>query len=571
MNFRCDIENVDLKGISIDTLSCNFIQKNEEFVLNKFYFKNDDLRFYSNGNLGYNFFELQSFENSDKIKYFLKGDVFSLLKPVLPIIDEAKSTCLFTGEVRIIDDKISIGNSKFNLSKSSLSFLDKRNNLSDINIDLQVVDDSLSIKRCSFSTGQGVFTAKNKITNTESDLKIGMINLGEILMRTDSKGIMLYLANYQSQKSMTDIRISGRDSNCFKIIGPIDNPTFIGDIEVANGNFVYPPDSDNLFKWINNEDKKTQVKNDSNLNLNFDVNILFGENTRYQTYPLDILIKEKSYLKLTYFDGKWEVPDAYFTSESGDLELFGTNFSVDNIELELSTSQNKMNLLGSFEKKSSDGSLITLEITPRESENNDKLFGGLEFGLNSDNPDDTNFESIMVKARYNKKLEDLSGAEQSGILEDELLNLAEIGIGNTIINPLISPLEVKLRRYLKLEYFSIKSGLIKNVYNRYISNEDEPDEATDIQPESGSSAQDLLEFGTSIFLNNLTLQTGKSLTDNLFIDYKIKFEKGTNIETNDLIYYQDISFRYNLPKKYKINLTYNIDPFIKNNYSIMLD
>jgi hypothetical protein len=218
-----------------------------------------------------------------------------------------------------------------------------------------------------------------------------------------------------------------------------------------------------------------------------------------------------------------------------------------------------MKLKGTFYKKASDGSLITLNVTQLNDPHKDFL-QNLKVTLQSDNPNDKTNSQILAKLRYNRPLEDLSRAQQQTILQDEAIQLIGVNIGSSFIDPYLSPFESKMRKILHVDFFNISPGFIENVVNEYvINNQTSPDIPT--QTNYQANQNNIIHIGSTILLNNLSINMGKYVFRSIFIDYTALLQETTNLsKTTKLAVYHNTSLRVSLPWYWRLAYTFQIRP-----------
>ncbi len=226
-----------------------------------------------------------------------------------------------------------------------------------------------------------------------------------------------------------------------------------------------------------------------------DVKLIAGENVKYVTYPAKLRVVPGGYLHLMYDGLSFIAEEASFSSEQGTVDIFGTIFQVDKVNLTLVDSQNLLGLEGIFFKRAPDGSMITL--TAVTSNDLTKPFmERLQLNLASDNPEDKTISQILARLRYSGS--ETPDQKQGDILQDEALTLISGNLDASLFTPILSPVENYIRRTLHLDSFTINAGFLQNLYTEYTSNPKQFAEYTDMNELSS----DIAKFSSSILLNN---------------------------------------------------------------------
>ena len=252
-----------------------------------------------------------------------------------------------------------------------------------------------------------------------------------------------------------------------------------------------------------------------------------------------------------------------FIAEEGSVDIFGTKMKLDYMQIQLSRFTAGANISGTFYKKTADGSLITLNIY-NEVAGDDEV-GTLRFSLNSDNPNDR-ITDILSKLRYNRAMEDISADQKKTLLQDEVIQIAGMGLESAVMDPLLSPVENWIRKTLKLDYFHLQTDLVQNLFASYSSDDKSQYEVFD-------ESNEIAKFSSELFLNNLSVSMGRYITRDLFLDYETRVEKSQDIALQtEMGIFHEFSLRYQLPYKFRILYRYKIMPFTEENpHEIMLE
>lgn len=548
-------KNLNIFGIQADSLELICSQKKNRLeIVNFLAERKKQYKLQAFGALGYTFWNSKTYLDTNLVNLQFEGDLLHILANYFNGIQYAKSKSSIALEIGIVENGLSIREGTFLLSNAELKVKNQMELVDRIQIDWEIKNNFLQIKESRFRMGEGFFYITNKIDNDEEDFVLGMLNLGKFYARTDERGILLHIPGYMPFNSVVKAEISGRYGNHFKIIGPFDNLKLVGDVHVSHGGIMYPPDLDNILKLFGKitEERK---KNETITTYPFTLDIMFHvkDNIRYVTYPANIMVAPGNYLHLQYYDDSFHVENATFTSKEGLVNMFGTNLNVEQIDVQINPYFKGVHINGLLYKRALDGTIITMEVFHNPME---KQSSFLQFRLYSDNPNDGTLD-VLAKLRYNRSLDEISDAEKKTLIQDEVVQLAGLGLESAILDPLIYPLENQIRRLFRLDMFHVQTGIIKNFFNRYYFEREE--EKNFLLKEE---LDNITEFGSEMFLNNLTITIGKYLSQKLFLMYETKFEKPTDVAiTSKLGINHSFTLRYDLPKRYKVAYRYKIFPF----------
>ncbi|MBN1327593.1 MAG: hypothetical protein JW996_06555, partial [Candidatus Cloacimonetes bacterium] len=547
-----EINDAVLNGEPLNSLSISFVQSDSLLTLHHFNLSGPGkFNLNCSGEIGYNILNNNYIPESGVIELTGNGDLLRLLADQFEQIESASSKTEFNMIIGTGDNGLSMRTGQFSLSRGEMKLTDQLIPMENIETDFIVENDSLHIDTCKFMLGTGHIYLDNVITGTDKDFFLGMINLGQFLVHTGENAVLFHLDKYMPANTVANTVITGRNTDYLTISGPFDEIEILGDIHFSNGYGIFPSETENLLK-VFSKISGDESENVSGLPLKLDLMLYFDQNVYYVTYPLNLLVNEGSYLHLIYSEDNFWVKDAYFISEQGTIDIFGTLLNADYVQVTHSQFDLNPRIKATFYKIASDGTLITLEVMNLAEIKSSSSFK-LDFKLTSDNPTDSRMD-ILALLRYGRRVDEISGPQKKTMLQDEVLQIAGFGIESAFMEPLISPLENWIRQALKLDFFHLQTNLIQNIFNRYSS-----DETDYIVDEEGSRQTQLT---SDIFLDNLSIGMGKYLSRKLFLDYKVQFEKPQNLAlSSEIGVYHNISLRYDLPLRLKLVYKFSVLPF----------
>jgi hypothetical protein len=547
--------NLVVNNESLNALTIDIEQLDQELIINDLSLgPSTYFNIQGKGSLGYNLIRKQSYGSDETLNFDLNLDVLGYLRKEIELVDHVESKFIGFAEIKTNDEGINIQAAELKMIGGKLKLQDQPQLINRINMHFIIDDNMLYIVEMGFRMGKGGMSFRNEIMNNEEDFVLGNINLGHIYISSYNDGILLNVPSYSPKNTVTNIEVKGRNSNEFEIKGPFDDIHLTGDLIFKNGTGVYPAKSENLLKYVNtfmtkrdrksqrsysNYERMTEQRPRSDYPFTLDLVMRFTNNMRYVTYPLNLLVNPDSYLEISYKNGRWGVNSASFVSESGELEIFGTIFDANYVMVKITPFDFYPIIQGSFYKKAPDGTIYYLDISSDPSIDN--YLESFTLSLKSDNLEDKNIFQMLSKLRYGKSLDEISEQGEQAILQDEALQLFGVGLGSAFINPYLTPFETKIRKWMKLDSFDINPGFVQNLFNEYKS---------DSQTKLKGQDKDILRFSSSIFLNNLSVNFGKYLSNRFFLNYEAVFQEETDIfEKSNLYMYNNFSLRYDFPYK----------------------
>jgi hypothetical protein len=551
----------------LDSLYLDVVQQDSLLVINNLLAKNKkEIDFRAAGSVGYNFLRSTIYPDSSKLVLEYKGDLLRFLSKQIKLISYGKSKADFRFVFSTNEDGILLEDGFLKLEDGNMRIQNQIEQLEHVQIDLLFNENEMQIKKWQLFMGSGWLYISNQIA-AERNFEIANINLGQLLLKTSPEGVLVHIPDYMPNNSVANVVVKGRNSAEFIVKGPFYDIQLQGDIYFSNGRAIYPPNSENLLKmftqvtdikWPSRKPQPKAKEADEAKELPFELDLMmhFTDNVRYVTYPLDLKVNPESYLHLLYEDGKFQVPEAHFISEQGSVDILGTTMEADFAQVLISPYQKGVKISGSFYKKVADGTMITLDVF-NESSDGVYSINKLQYEFSSDNTNDKTLTSILARLRYGRGIDELSDTQRRVLLQDEVVQIAGLGVSNAIIDPLISPIENKIRQWLRLDYFYLQTDVIQNIFQRYSSpNVSEEAYVVEAKPSS------ITRSGYEMFMDNFSVGLGKYISDDIFLDYQAQFQKPEGLAvTSKMGIYHHFTLRYDLPYKFKLAYKYNILPF----------
>jgi len=504
------------------------------------------------GAINYNALYNEFYEGPEHLNLQVQGELFAWLNDLTPYIQEAKGKSFLSASIGTTEEQFLVSSGKINISNGYIQIKDQTEPCSNINIRGGFDNNRVIIEYGQIQMGEGKLVFNNIFEADNSDhFLVGFLDLGILRAMVEEPGIMINIPKYATPRSLTKVILKGQDSRYATIKGPFDQMKISGEAIASNTNVLYPPDTENLLTLATSmrSSNKKSSSEPAPLPFTLDAKLIAGENVKYVTYPAKLRVVPGGYLHLMYDGLSFIAEEASFSSEQGTVDIFGTIFQVDKVNLTLVDSQNLLGLEGIFYKRAPDGSMITL--TAVTSNDLTKPFmERLQLNLSSDNPEDKTISQILARLRYSGS--GTPDQKQGDILQDEALNLISGNLDASLFTPILSPVENYIRRTLHLDSFTINAGFLQNLYTEYTNNPKQFAEYTDMNELSS----DIAKFSSSILLNNLSISMSKYLGSSLFLDYMLTLQEATNLQKRTrILVSNEVSIRLILPHNYRMVYT----------------
>lgn len=515
------------------------------------------------GALDYNVFTNKVFDGEHTLDLQAEGLLFEWLDSSYDYIRNASGKTKLSLSLRALEEQLTVQSGKLIISDGYLVLDEQPEDIRNISIDADIVNNQVFFNTISAQMGNGILSAKNRFEeDTGSHFKLGMLDLGTLMVKVDEPGALLYVPEISPPRSKSRVVLRGQDAEFATVHGPFEDMRIWAEILVSDANIVYPPKTGNLLNLIyslRGSLTKAPHKEGESLPLPFTMDLLAiaQDNVKYATYPTNFLLLPGGYMHI-FYDGNRLLPqESSFTSEQGNMDFFGTKFTMEQLDFNITGSQKVMTINGSLTHESADGTLITLKVDTDMDEPQESIFKRVSFSLDSDNPDDRSTASILGRMRYNTSSEQLTATQQGNLLQDEALSLISENLNTSIISPILYPLENNIRRLLKLDDFSVRAGFIQNLFMEYSTDPNKLADLTDMD----QFMQNISQFSSSILLNNLSIRASKYLGRKFFLDYSLTLQEATDLQNRtEIVVSHDSSLRWYLPHQFRLAYNLKFEP-----------
>ncbi|MDD4309028.1 MAG: hypothetical protein PHO32_01475 [Candidatus Cloacimonetes bacterium] len=562
MDINADLQASDIsfEGYTVNTAIIKATQTPKLLQLDSLYvFANGLFELTGSGALDYNVVKNEFYEGNNVLKLDMVGQLFPWIDNITSYVEEAKGSSSISCVIGTFEEQFMFTGGNLEINNGFLRLKDQSEPLTGITLKGTFDKNRIIIERGQFQMGEGKLLFSNFFESESSDhFILGFLDLGIFRILVEEPGILANIPLFSPPRTLTNFVLKGRNSRFATVKGPFDMMKISAEVVVSNSSILFPPNTDNLLSLANTVRTAASKKIETEpapLPFTLDVMVTLGENVSYVTYPARLNLMQGGYLHLLYDGVDFAVEEANFSSERGSIDIFGTVFQVEKVDIKMVDSQDLLSVDGVFIKRAPDGSLITL--TASTSNDLSKSFmDRLEFSLSSDNPQDRTISQILARLRYSGSTAP-GAVNQNGMLQDEALNLISGNLDSTLLTPILSPVENFIRRKLKLDNFSISAGFIQNLYTQYSNDPDQLAKTTDMK----QFTSDVSQFSSSILLNNLSLSMSKYLGRRLFLDYNLELQEATDLEKRTrILITHETSIRLMLPKNFKLGYTFEFEP-----------
>lgn len=515
------------------------------------------------GALDYNILERTIYEGSHALNLQADGLLFEWLDNKYDYIRQASGKSSLVCSIRTLDDQLQVQSGKLLISDGKLDLEDQPEVIRNINIDADIIENKVLINSMTAQMGDGVLTVKNEFSDDPgSHLTAAMLDLGKLLVKVDDPGALMSIPYITTPRSKARVIMSGQNSEFATITGPFDDMQITAEVLVSDASIVYPPKTNNLLNLIysfrGSFSRAPEVeREDIPLPFNLDLMVRVQDNVKYATYPTNFVLMPGGHMHILFNGRKWLPQESTISSEQGTMDFFGTKFTVQELDFSITGAQKMVLIEGTLTHETADGSIVTLNINTDKTNPRESIFKRVKFTLGSDNPDDITAASILGRMRYNASSDELSANQQGSLLQDGALSLISENLNTSLLSPILYPLENNIRRWLRLDNFSIRAGFIQNLFTEYSN---DPNQLADYA-DMGQFMGNISQFSSSILLNNLSIYMGKHLGRRFFLDYTLTLQEATDLQNQtDIVVSHDTSLRWYLPYQFRLAYTLKYEP-----------
>lgn len=277
------------------------------------------------------------------------------------------------------------------------------------------------------------------------------LTVGALALSTDPRGVRVGIPGLMRPGDVGNVAARGRDGAPeFLITGPAEHPLLVGELELSDMTFAYPfLESGAGFGG-------------SFLSIaEWSVRMVAGRNLWYARPDATLNVERGGALDFlgTASDHTLCVAGRV-EARRGDVNYGGADFNVREASVEFPAFCEPPRFYIEAETRVEDGTTITLTMDSIEDDLTLATPGGTldesALTLSSDAPEDDTQDKILSKLQYGMSYELLEGEEQASLERKRAIDVVGSQIGGIIVRPLVSPIETRLRRDLRLDLVRIE-------------------------------------------------------------------------------------------------------------------
>jgi len=323
--------------------------------------------------------------------------------------------------------------------------------IEDVGIAAEIADGFVVSGRLEGRVADGALVIESRRAVTRDGvmlppLSIAGLDVGVLAISTGEEGVEASVPGLMLPDEFGDIVLRGLDGSPeFLVAGPEDLPRLIGEIEYSNMSFTYP--------FIESEDGGP---GDLLSGADWEIDMKAGRNLWYWRPDAEMRIERDSALRFRGAPSEETLClSGRVESTEGTVTYVNNDFDVSEAFVEFPPFCEPPRFYVEAATRVDDGTEITLSLNSFET-----VFTAAAPGapldesaviLASDSPDDRTQVEILTKLQYGVSTEMLAGEEQAAMERRRALEVVAAQIGGRVVRPLLSPVEARLRRQLRLD------------------------------------------------------------------------------------------------------------------------
>jgi hypothetical protein len=281
------------------------------------------------------------------------------------------------------------------------------------------------------------------------------IDLGVVALSTDPEGVRLHVPGLVQPDHVGVAAARGRDGGpAFLVAGPGDHPFLWGEIELSDMRFTYPFLGGSIGVG-------TRFLSDAE----WDVRLVAGRNLWYEREDSTLRVERGGALDLVGVPSEHALCVAgRVAATAGSVTYMGEEFDVETAIVDFPAFCEPPRFTVEASARVEDGTRINLAMDSTEG---DLMLAGpgvtldeSAIVLRSDAPEDDTQEKIISKLQYGVSYDVLRGDEQASLERKQALDAVGSQIGGRIARPLLSPIEARVRRALRLDLVRIQVDFV---------------------------------------------------------------------------------------------------------------
>jgi hypothetical protein len=489
----------------------------------------EEVRFSGYGEVPYGFGEGEELG----VELQCEGNLLSLLPYVVPGIVDAEGTGKASillvgtiGDLTAIDGSVTITNGYIEPEL----LVDR---MKDVDVDARFEDGVLVLDSFTCEVGDGAIEARSFVRPKRQGemlepLVLSGIYIGGVGIKSTKGGISVNIPNVMRDGEWASASIMGQGGEEYLYLtGPYENPLIWGRFRVESADFMLPE-----------VEEESEIPNSLVQRAQWDLEIVFGKSVWFINPRANVEVQEGTTVLVlgSRYDGSWK-PMGTIHARKGTLTFLGNDFILEEGRVEFPRFESgPPRIIGKARTRVEDGTEITLTLDTGlaglEELAEEAIWSEQVIQLSSDRPaeDDTQ-EKIWEKLLYGRPAEEVPESERFEFAREEVTAVMGQEVSELIVQPIIRPIEHRLRRALNLDLLRIKVQFAKHVIEQleWFRSEDEPSSYTP-------------------FLNDTGIAMGKYFSRDLFLGYEALVQ---NLQRD--VGQVELGFRHELSMEYRLS------------------
>jgi hypothetical protein len=409
-------------------------------------------------------------------------------------------------------------------------FLDRMTNVA---LEAKFEDGVLTLDRFTCNAGKGTIEAESFIRPKRGELLLeplvlSGIYMGGIGIKTTKDPINVNIPDVMREGEWAKARIMGQgEEEYLYVAGPYETPFIWGRFMIENADFLLP-DVEEESSGPNTLAQRTE----------WDLEVVFGKGVWFTNPRADVEIQEGTTVLVlgSRRDGSLR-PMGTIHARKGTLTFLGNDFVLEEGRVEFPRFEaTAPRITGKAMTRVEDGTEITLTLdtglADLEALEEETIWSEQVITLSSDRPtEDNTQDKIWEKLLYGRPVEEVPESERFEFARQEVTAVMGQEVSELIVQPIIRPIEHRLKRALNLDLLRIKVYFAKHVIEQleWFRSEDEPSSYTP-------------------FLNETGIAMGKYFTRDLFLGYEALVQ---NLQKD--VGEVELGFRHELSMEYRLS------------------
>jgi hypothetical protein len=460
------------------------------------------------------------------------GDPLALLAEATPLAESAAGEGTMSAYLVGNRDGVAVARGELRASARTVTPSALFGELTDVSASVTVVDGAVasgSIEGLVDGTLVRLESRRDASVDGRALESLSMFGLdvGVLALSTDPEGVRVSVPGLMQAGHVGNVAARGKEgAAAFLIGGPPDHPLLWGELELSDMTFTYPFLEGRIGLG-------TRFLSDAE----WSVRMTAGRNLWYWRADATLNVEWGGTLDLIGIPSDHTMCVAgRLASRRGTVDYANAEFDVETASVEFPAFCEPPRFYIEAAARVEDGTRITLTM--------DSIEGDLTLAapgatldesalvLRSDAPEDDTREKILSKLEYGMSYDLLQGEEQASLERKQAIDVVGGQIGGRFVRPLLSPIEARIRRDLRLDLVRIDIDFV----GHFLSQLDE-----------WRAREGRAEYVP--FLADTRITLGKYVSRNWLLSYVGRAE----------VFEQDIGYQ-RLGLRHEIGIEYEVSP-----------